>query len=455
VPATITAARRDGEIPRAGALTWAVAQYEGIDLESLKIPATPASPIRNQEPPMPAATVAATSRPRLRAVLAVLSAVPVLLTGCNAGAAPAKVLTGKGTPYTDQLVPKVTASVADGAVGVPVDQPVTLSVQGGVLGSVSMVGEDGEQVAGAVSPDGVSWAATEPLGYNERYTLTTQALGLGGVVSESLAFEAHSPANLTMPYLMPNDGSVVGVGQTIAVKFDEIIPDRLVAQEAITITTSPPVDGAFYWVSNSEVRWRPREFWPPGTSVSVEVDTYGVDLGDGLYGQQNVSADFTIGDAVVATADDATKTLTVRRNGQVVNSMPISMGKNSTPTPNGVYIIGDRYRELIMDSSTYGVPTNSLEGYRLEVDWATQMSYSGIYVHSAPWSVGSQGYDNVSHGCVNVSPANAQWFFNNTKRGDIVEVRGTVGSVLAGTDGLGDWNIPWGQWKAGNAAPAR
>jgi lipoprotein-anchoring transpeptidase ErfK/SrfK len=254
---------------------------------------------------------------------------------------------------------------------------------------------------------------------------------------------------------MPNDGSVVGVGQTIAVKFDEIIPDRLVAQEAITITTSPPVDGAFYWVSNSEVRWRPREFWPPGTSVSVEVDTYGVDLGDGLYGQQNVSADFTIGDAVVATADDATKTLTVRRNGQVVNTMPISMGKNSTPTPNGVYIIGDRYRELIMDSSTYGVPTNSPEGYRLEVDWATQMSYSGIYVHSAPWSVGSQGYDNVSHGCVNVSPANAQWFFNNTKRGDIVEVRGTVGSVLAGTDGLGDWNIPWGQWKAGNAAPAR
>ena len=143
--------------------------------------------------------------------------------------------------------------------------------------------------------------------------------------------------------------------------------------------------------------------------------------------------------------------LTVRRNGQVVKTMPISMGKNSTPTPNGTYTIGDRYRELIMDSSTYGVPSNSPEGYRLEVDWATQMSYSGVYVHSAPWSVGSQGSENVSHGCLNVSPENAQWFYNNTKRGDVVEVRGTVGSVLSGVEGLGDWNIPWSQWKAGNA----
>ena len=106
---------------------------------------------------------------------------------------------------------------------------------------------------------------------------------------------------------------------------------------------------------------------------------------------------------------------------------------------------------MVMDSSTYGVPVNSPNGYRTEVDWATQISYSGIFVHSAPWSVGSQGYTNISHGCLNVSPSNAQWFYNNTKRGDIVEVVNTVGSTLPGTDGLGDWNIPWEQWKAGNA----
>jgi lipoprotein-anchoring transpeptidase ErfK/SrfK len=254
-----------------------------------------------------------------------------------------------------------------------------------------------------------------------------------------------------MPYVSPGDGGVVGVGQPIAVRFDENIPDRTAAEKAITVATDPPVQGAFYWLSNREVRWRPESFWEPGTAVRVKVKTFGVDLGQGLYGQEDIDNSFTIGDRLIATADDATKMLTIRRNGEVIKTMPISMGKDKTPTNNGVYIIGDRYQHLIMDSSTYGVPSNSPNGYRLEVDWATQMSYSGIYVHSAPWSVGAQGNANTSHGCLNVSPENAQWFYDNTKRGDVVEVNGTVGPTLSGVEGLGDWNIPWSQWKAGNS----
>jgi lipoprotein-anchoring transpeptidase ErfK/SrfK len=367
--------------------------------------------------------------PAVRSWLIALLLIPAMLlatSACGRQDSGPKVLAGKGTPYSDLLVPNLTASVQNEAVGVAVDQPVTLNVQGGVLGSVSMVDDKGEELPGTIAPDGLSWVSADRLGYNKKYTVTAQTLGLGGVVTESMSFESHSPANLTMPYLSPGDGAYVGVGQPIAVRFDENIPDRRVAQDAITVTTNPPVEGAFYWLSNREVRWRPQSYWPPGTT-------------------------FTIGDEVIATADDATKQLTVRRNGQVIKTMPISMGKNKTPTPNGTYTIGDRHARLVMDSSTYGVPTNSPEGYRLEVDWATQMSYSGIYVHSAPWSVGSQGSENVSHGCLNASPENAQWFFNNTKRGDVVVVRGTVGSVLSGAEGLGDWNIPWSQWKAGNA----
>lgn len=389
-----------------------------------------------------------------RAVVAVVPAMMLGLTACGGEdpQGPPPVITDKGTPYGDLLVPRVNASVTDGAVGVTVEAPVTVSAENGVLGGVTMTNEEGASVAGKFSADGLTWSTTDPLDYNEQYTLNAQSLGLGGVANRRLRFETHSPANLTMPYLLPNDGEVVGVGQPVAIRFDENISDRLAAQRAITVKTNPPVEGAFYWLNNREVRWRPAKYWKPGTSVDVTVNTYGVALGDGVFGQGDVSTHFTIGDEVIASADDTTKTLTVRRNGEVVKAMPISMGKNSSPTNNGVYIVGDRFDHLVMDSSTYGVPVNSPNGYRTEVDFATQMSYSGIYVHGAPWSVGSQGYSNVSHGCLNVSTSNARWFYENTKRGDIVEVVNTVGSVLPGTEGLGDWNIPWDQWRTGNAA---
>ena len=363
-----------------------------------------------------------------------------------------KAIVDKGTPYADLLVPSVQTSVAEGDVGVPVESPVTVTAVSGVLGAVTLTNEEGRVVAGEVSADGVTWRSAEPLGYNRTYTLNAEALGLSGIARSSATFETHSPQDLTMPYVLPNEGEVVGVGQPIAVRFDENIPDRLAAQDAITVATNPPVEGAFYWLSDREVRWRPAQYWKPGTTVEVNVKAYGVDLGEGLFGQDDASTRFTIGDEVIATADDTTKTMTVRVNGNVVKTMPISMGKDKTPTDNGAYVIGDRYSFLVMDSSTYGVPVNSPDGYRTEVNWATQMSYSGIYVHAAPWLVGSQGRDNVSHGCLNASTENGRWFYDNTKRGDIVKVVNTVGPTLSGTDGLGDWNIPWDQWKAGNAA---
>lgn len=400
--------------------------------------------------------VRSVARPRRRAWLVTVALIPAMalgLSACGGNSAPPQpqVIDDKGTPFGDLLVPKLTASVTDGAVGVPVDSPVTVSAEDGVLGAVTMVNESGKSVAGALSKDGLTWSTTEPLGYNKRYTLTAESLGLGGATTRRMSFETHSPENLTMPYVLPNNGEVVGVGQPVAVRFDENITNRLAAQKAIKIKTDPPVEGAFYWLNNQEVRWRPEKYWKPGTKVDVAVNTYGVDLGDGLFGQENVSTSFTIGDEVITTVDDNTKTLTVKRNGEVIKTMPVSMGKNSTPTNNGVYIVGDRRSHMVMDSSTYGVPSNSPNGYRTEVDWATQISYSGIYVHAAPWSVGSQGYSNVSHGCINVSTSNGQWFHDNSKRGDVVEIVNTVGSTLPGTDGLGDWNIPWEQWKAGNA----
>lgn len=372
------------------------------------------------------------------AVLACVSAVS--LSACTVGF-------GAGDKESEAQKVGLTASVKDDATDVSVVDPVTVEVaEGHRLDSVTMTNPDGKEVKGSLDASGTKWTTAEPLGYSKTYELTATS----GSQTLDSSFTTVTPDNQTYAAVSPADGATVGVGQPIAVRFDESVPDRQAAQDAIKVTTDPKVEGAFYWLNNHEVRWRPEKYWKPGTKVSVKVDIYGKNLGDDLYGQDENETSFTIGDEVIAVADDSTKTLTVKKNGEVVNSMPISMGSNSRPTPNGQYILGDHNRSMVMDSRTYGLALNQ-GGYVTPVNYATQMSYSGIYVHGAPWSTWAQGSVNQSHGCINVTDANAKWFLENTKRGDIVIVKNTVGDTLSGIDGLGDWNIPWETWKKGNA----
>lgn len=348
------------------------------------------------------------------------------------------------------IMPKVVVPVGDGAVNVPVADPLRVRVDDGLLTDVSLLTPDGKPVPGRITPDGRSWQADEQLGFGRTYRLRATAIGIGGAGTKALSFTTMQPANRTHPWLLPGENEVVGIGQPVAVQFDEDIPDRHAVQNAIKVTTTPPVEGAFYWVNKREVRWRPEHFWMRGTRITVDVNAYGHDLGRGLIADSDIHSNFTIGDPMVFTADDNTKMVTVEHNGQVVRTMPTSMGKASSPTNNGVYIISDRFDHMIMDSSTFGLAATAPGGYRSRVDWATRMSYSGIFMHSAPWSVGQQGYVNTSHGCLNLSPSDARWVYQNAKRGDIAIVKNTVGSTLSGVDGLGDWNIPWPEWKAGN-----
>ena len=345
----------------------------------------------------------------------------------------------------------LTTSVADGDVGIsPLDR-ISVTAVDGTLTGVSMTSPKGVKVTGELSSDKTEWASNQELGYGTTYTVEAKGEGDAGPVTEQTKFTTLKPKNLTFASMLPSGGATVGVGQPAVIVFDESIPDRQAAQDAITITADPPVEGAFYWMSNRQLHWRPEAYWAPGTEVRIDVNTYGKDLGNGLYGQEDNYATFNIGDEVVAVADDSTKMINISVNGSVVKSMPTSMGKSTFATPNGTYIIAERHESMIMDSSTYGLPVDSPEGYKTPVSWATRMSYSGIFVHSAPWSMWAQGNTNTSHGCLNVSPADAQWFYNNTKRGDLAVVKNTAGETLAGNDGLGDWNIPWPVWKAGNA----
>ena len=376
------------------------------------------------------------------AVAAVL--VGGLVAGCTIEGSSAS-----GTAVETSVAPAPTlVSVKDGARDHDPTEPVTVTSEEG-LRSVTMTNQDGKVVESELSADGRTWTTTEVLGYHRTYKVVAEdRAGQRTTVS----FSTPDPASTSGVALAPLDGAVVGVAQTITMRFGAPIKDRQAAQDAITVTTSPPVEGAFYWLNNSELRWRPAEFWTPGTEVTVEADLYGRNLGGGVWGSQDNAMSFTIGEDVRTVVDDATKTMTVSRNGAVLRTIPVSLGRDTErwAPPNGTYIVGDEQESMIMDSMTYGLAYDQ-GGYKTKVAYATQMSWSGIYVHGAPWSVGDQGYRNVSHGCINVTDEAAQWFQNTVKRGDIVTVKNTVGSTLSGYDGLGDWNIPWSVWKDGNA----
>jgi lipoprotein-anchoring transpeptidase ErfK/SrfK len=253
------------------------------------------------------------------------------------------------------------------------------------------------------------------------------AVPAGPVVGQNPApFTGQPP--FVPPTFNPVSGSTVGVGEPIIINFQRPIADQPMAEQAIHVSSNPPVSGKFYWLTPSQVRWRPLSFWPAHTAVHVDA--------------AGAVEDFRTGDALMATADDATHQLTVTRNGAVERTIPMSMGMaaGGHQTPNGTYYVLDKKVKVVMDSSTYGVPVNSAYGYKVNVENAVQFDNSGDYVHSAPWSVSDQGKRDVSHGCINISPSNAQYFFDNFGSGDPVVVKNSVGTYSK-NDGSNDWQL--------------
>ncbi len=340
---------------------------------------------------------------------------------------------------------EVVTAPANGTEGVDPLAPVNVTVAKGTLESVRMANPDGEEVPGTLAADKLSWTAQAELGYGRTYTVTTSARSTAGIVNETTSsFTTVVPDNKTKAYTFPSDGMTVGVAQPISIRFDEPVPDKAAAVQAVTVTTTPAQTGGFRWINDQELRWRPAEFWQPGTTVSVTVDVYGHNLGDGLYGQEDTTFGFTVGRSMIAEIDDNTHTMVVKENGQVINEIPVSMGSNRYPTYNGIHVVAEKYDWKLMDSSTWGL--TGAGAYRTNVQWATRISSSGEFVHAAPWSVGSQGYENVSHGCVNVSTAAAAWFYDTFIPGDPVIISNTVGPDLEVWDGYGDFQLPFDQY---------
>jgi len=231
------------------------------------------------------------------------------------------------------------------------------------------------------------------------------------------------------PSFNPVNGSMVGVAKPIYINFQRPIANKQMAQDAIRITSNPPVPGRFYWVTDTQLRWRPQDFWPSNTVVNIDA--------------AGTKSSFRVGDYLVATVDDSTHQMEIRRNGKLEKTFPVSMGKNDGKheTKNGTYYVLEKFEDIVMDSSTYGVPVDSAEGYKLKVKDAVRIDNSGIFVHSAPWSVGDQGKRNVSHGCINLSPENARWFYEQFGSGDPVVIKNSKGGWYDQPDGASDWQM--------------
>ena len=231
------------------------------------------------------------------------------------------------------------------------------------------------------------------------------------------------------PSFNPVNGSMVGVAKPIYINFQRPIANRQMAQDAIRITSNPPVPGRFYWVTDTQLRWRPQDFWPSNTVVNIDA--------------AGTKSSFRVGDYLVATIDDNTKQMEVMRNGKLEKTFPVSMGRpdGKHETKNGTYYVLEKFPDLVMDSSTYGVPVDSKDGYKIKVKDAVRIDNSGVFVHSAPWSVSDQGERNVSHGCVNLSPENAAWFFEQFGSGDPVVIKNTGGGWYDTPDGASDWQM--------------
>lgn len=228
------------------------------------------------------------------------------------------------------------------------------------------------------------------------------------------------------PTFNPVNGSMVGVAKPIIINFAVPIANRQMAEDAIHISSNPPVPGRFYWLSDSQVRWRPQDFWPKGTVVNIDA--------------AGTKSRFRVGESLVATVDNDTKQMEIMRDGELVKTFPVSMGKSGYETKNGTYYVLEKFADIVMDSSTYGVPVSAAEGYKIDVEDAVRIDNSGIFVHGAPWSEADQGVRNVSHGCINLSAEDAQWFYDNFGSGDPVVVKNSTG-LYDQNDGAQDWQL--------------
>lgn len=405
-------------------------------------------------------TVRTPARRRLAAA-AVAALVALPLAACSASDSPSGSGSGSGDAAGDSgaeqaadEAPAVsfTSNVEQRARRVPVDTVVEVGAQNGSLSRVVLASAEGE-VPGELSGDGARWTASENLEPGTTYRLVATAGTGADAVTDKRRFTTQDLTldEQTYPSVAPLDGETVGVGMPVVVSFDLPVTDQAAFERHMKVTSKPAQQGSWYWLSDTTAHWRPKTYWKPGTTVDVAVDINGVDAGNGIYGQEDRDVSFEVGDAHIYKVNASTHQMEVFSNGKLLRTIPITTGKPGFTTRSGVKVIMEKFESKRMNSETVGIPQGSADAYDIDnVQWAMRVTNSGEFIHAAPWSTGSQGYANVSHGCTGLSTEAAGWLYAMSRRGDVVEYTGTD-RPMEFDNGYGDWNRSFPEYRQGSA----
>ncbi|MEV0807711.1 Ig-like domain-containing protein [Micromonospora sp. NPDC050200] len=384
-------------------------------------------------------------RRRLTLLAVTIAATPLILGGCTADRKPGAAGGAAG--------PAVTVTPAEGTKEVPVSAEVGTSVSGGKVTGVKLTDDKGKQVAGEPREDGSSWVPSTPLEKGRTYTAEVTASGDKGrttVRRTTFVTAAKSTKQAITSTLYFTGDQTYGTAMPVTVAFEPGIPKeaRADVQRRLFVKTDPPQPGAWSWLEDgTQVYYRAPDFWKPGTKISVRAGLEGLPIGKQYVGDDDRRAASKIGRQVALDIDNATKQISVFQDGKLLRKIPVSLGKESTPSSSGKMVIMEKFQQTTFD--TRGAPDG---GYVVDVEDAQRLTWGGEFIHAAPWSEGDQGNTNVSHGCANVSNTAADWLMGITQVGDLVTVKGTETQLQAG-NGWTAWNTGWDEFVKGSALP--
>ncbi len=382
-----------------------------------------------------------------------------LLAGCSMdGSGPLGVGGALGKPPAPEDVIRVTPD--DGSKAVRPGDRLQVRVPGGRLEKVTVVkSQDAQQtpVPGRISEDGLTWRPDEDrLALAAEYTVDAVALDSHGRRSaRHTTFTTYVPDQRFIAYVSPENRATVGTGMIVSLSFSQEITDRAAVQRAVRVSARPPVEIRPHWFGKGRLDFRPEHYWKPGTEVTVDLNLRDVQGARGIYGLQDKTFSFTVGRSQVSVVDAAKHTMDVRRDGQLLATVPITAGAPKHPTYNGKMVVMDMLEVTRMNSQTVGLGAE----YDIpDVPHAMKLTDSGTFLHGNYWAPDAPGQVNVSHGCVGLtdvkggsSDTPAGWFFDRSLVGDVIEVVNSKDKTVAPDNGLGGWNMGWKEWKAGSA----